>query len=269
MKVFSTELLEDMVAIVTGGGTGLGKRMAQALGQAGASVMLVGRREDPLKATQEELTQMDIGCGYVVGNIRNPEDVQRTVSETIRVFGKVNILINNAGGQFVQAAEDFSVNGWKAVIDTNLNGTFYMTQAVGRQMIKQKKGGVVLNILVNFLHRGASGIAHSVAARNGVYGLTKTLAVEWAKYQIRVNAIGPGRFITEGMMEEMASAGGPSFVETVRQGTPLKRTGRPEELAWLATFLCSPAASYITGEYIRIDGGNSLGGGIQLLPEEF
>ncbi|WP_078427440.1 SDR family oxidoreductase [Alkalihalobacterium alkalinitrilicum] len=266
MEVFSKSLLSEKVAIVTGGGTGIGKEIAKHLGTTGAKVVITGRREHVLQETAEEFRHLGIEVSTISTDIRDPEQVKNLVEHTVECFGRVDILINNAGGQFPKKAEELSPNGWNAVINNNLNGTFYVTQEVSKQFMKQGTGGSITNILVNFLHRGAPGIAHSVAARSGIYGMMKTLALEWAKHNIRINSIGPGLFVTEGMSEEMASFAGSDFISNVTEDVPLKRTGKLEELGWLVTYISSPAAEYITGEYIIIDGGNSLGRGITFLP---
>lgn len=264
-EIFSSSLLKDKVAIVTGGGTGIGKEIASQLGSVGAKLVLAGRREEVLKGTEEEFITQGYDVISIPTDIRELDQVENLVAETVNRFGKVDILINNAGGQFPKRAEDLSKNGWDAVIRTNLNGTFYVTQTVGKQMIKQGTGGAITNMLVSFLHRGAPGIAHSVAARNGVYGLMKNLALEWSQHNIRINSIGAGLFMTEGMQEEMAAAD-PHFIENTIKAVPLKRIGNLEELGWLATYLSSNASGYITGENIIIDGGNSLGHGITFFP---
>ena len=264
-EIFSKSLLEGKVAIVTGGGTGIGKEIAHQLGSVGAKLVLAGRREEVLKRTEDEFVAKGFEVLSVPTDIREVDQVEHLVEETVNRFGKVDILINNAGGQFPKRAEELSKNGWDAVIRTNLNGTFYVTQAVGKQMIRQGTGGAITNILVSFLHRGAPGIAHSVAARNGVFGLMKNLALEWAQHRIRVNSIGAGLFITKGMKEEMAAAD-PDFIDNTINDVPLKRVGDLEELGWLATYLSSKASGYITGELVIIDGGNSLGHGITFFP---
>ncbi len=264
-SVFSSELLSGKIAIITGGGTGIGKAIANQLGSAGASLVIAGRREEVLNSAEKEFLEKGYKVLSVPTDIREPDQVQRLVDNVVDRFGKIDILINNAGGQFPKKAEELTTNGWDAVIRTNLNGTFYITQAVGKQMIKQGTGGAITNMLVSFLHRGAPGIAHSVAARNGVYGLMKNLALEWAQYKIRINSIGAGLFITDGMKEEMASSD-PHFIDNTLEAVPLRRLGKLEELGWLATFLSSDASGYITGENIIIDGGNSLGRGITFFP---
>ncbi|KQL49749.1 hypothetical protein AN963_08550 [Brevibacillus choshinensis] len=266
MKIFSEHLLREKVAIVTGGGTGIGKQIAQELGRSGAKLVITGRRKEVVEATMQEFLALGIETRAISTDIREPQQVQRLVDYTVESFGRIDILVNNAGGQFPKKSEEISPNGWNAVIHNNLNGTFYVTQAVAKQFIKQGTGGAITNILVSFLHRGAPGIAHSVAARNGIYGMMRTLALEWAKHNIRINGIGPGLFVTEGMQEEMASAAGAHFIEQVTQDVPLGRTGKLEELGWLVTYLSSPAAEYITGEFIIIDGGNSLGRGLTFVP---
>ncbi|MDR7317614.1 SDR family oxidoreductase [Brevibacillus nitrificans] len=266
MKIFSENLLANQVGIVTGGGTGIGKQIAKTLGESGAKIVIAGRRQAVLEETTNEFVKEGIEARAISIDIRVPEQVQQLVDFTVESFGKVDILVNNAGGQFPKKSEELTPNGWNAVIHNNLNGTFYVTQAVAKQMIKQGAGGAITNILVSFLHRGAPGIAHSVAARNGVYGMMRTLALEWAKYNIRINSIGPGLFVTEGMKEEMASSAGPHFIEQVTQDVPLGRTGRLQELGWLVTYLSCPAAEYMTGEFIVIDGGNSLGRGLTFVP---
>jgi NAD(P)-dependent dehydrogenase (short-subunit alcohol dehydrogenase family) len=265
MSIFSSELLKGQAAIVTGGGTGIGKEIATELANAGASLVLAGRREEVLKQTENEFKELGFNVISVQTDIREPDQVQNLVDRAVEEYGRLDILVNNAGGQFPQKSEDLSLNGWKAVIDTNLNGTFYMTQAVAKQMIKQGTGGSITNILVSFLHRGAPGIAHSVAARNGVYGMMRTLALEWAKYNIRINSVGPGVFVTDAMKTNMASAS-EDVLDKMLEDIPLKRGGRLEELGWLVTYLSSSAAEYMTGEFIVIDGGNSLGRGITFQP---
>ncbi len=263
---FHSHLLEGSIAIITGGGTGLGRAIARELGRAGATLVLAGRRPLPLEASVDEFHTLGITAVAEPTDIRQPDQVEALVAHAVDRFGQVNILVNNAGGQFPARAEDITDRGWRAVIETNLHGTFLMTQAVGRQLIRQGHGGVVTNIVVPSLSRGIPGIAHSVAARAGVCGLTKTLAREWAPHQIRINAVGPGLFLTEGLREEMLHHAGPDFVERTSLCVPLGRTGRPEELGWLVTFLSSPLSRFVTGEYVTIDGGQSLAAGISLLP---
>lgn len=265
---YDPRLLSGQVAVVTGGGTGLGRAIARELGRAGATVVLAARRPDPLANAVAAFRAEGIDAWAKTVDIRQTEQVAALVDQVVRRSGRVDILVNNAGGQFPGRAEDFTDRGWNAVVETNLNGTFRMTRAVGQQFIRQGHGGSVTNILIPSLFRGIPGIAHSVAARAGVYGLTKTLAREWAPHGIRLNAVGPGIFVTEGFQKEMGSAVGPDVRARLSSTVPLGRTGRPEELGWLVVYLSSPLAAFMTGEYIVLDGGQSLEAGIRLLSEE-
>ena len=177
-------------------------------------------------------------------------------------MGKIDIHINNAGGQYPGPAEDLSIEGWRSVIDLNLNGTFYCSQVMARQMM-QTHGGAIVNIVANFGLRAAPGLAHSAAARAAVINLTRTLALEWAKHSIRVNAVAPGVVMTEGALSEMLIS--PDAIETIERAIPLKRLGTPEDIAHVVTFLVSDAAAYITGETIAVDGGNWHGHGLSFV----
>jgi NAD(P)-dependent dehydrogenase (short-subunit alcohol dehydrogenase family) len=177
-------------------------------------------------------------------------------------LGKVDIHVNNAGGQYPGPAEDLSVEGWRSVIDLNLSGTFYCAQVMARQMM-QTGGGVIINIVANFGLRAAPGLAHSAAARAGVINLTRTLALEWAKHSIRVNAVAPGVVMTEGALSEMLIS--PDAIENIERAIPLKRLGTPEDIAHVVTFLVSDVAAYITGETIAVDGGNWHGHGLSFV----
>lgn len=264
---FNPTLLHGQVAIITGGGTGLGRAIARELGRAGAAVMLAARRPEPLNDTVQMLAAEGVEAWACPTDIRDPEQVAALVEATLDHHGHVDILVNNAGGQFVARAETLSERGWAAVIETNLTGTFHVTRAVGQVLLRQGHGGAITNILIPGLWRGLPGIAHSVAARAGVYGLTKTLAREWARAGIRVNAVGPGLFVTDGFEANMSRAMGPAAVERLASTIPLGRTGQPAELGWLTVYLSSPLASFITGEYITMDGGQSLAAGLSLLPD--
>jgi NAD(P)-dependent dehydrogenase (short-subunit alcohol dehydrogenase family) len=265
---FDSTLLGGQVAIVTGGGTGLGRAVARELGRAGATVVLAARRPDPLASTVSAFQAEGLDAWAATVDIRRSEQVAALVEQVVSRSGRIDILVNNAGGQFPARAEDLTDGGWNAVIETNLNGTFRMTRAVGKQFMRQGGGGAITNILIPSLFRGIPGIAHSVAARAGVWGLTKTLAREWAPSGIRINAVGPGVFVTEGFQQEMASAVADEVVDRLAGTVPLGRTGRPEELGWLVVYLSSPLAAFMTGEYIVLDGGQSLEAGLSLLGED-
>ena len=255
--IFAKDVLEDRTAIVTGGGTGIGRCIAVELARVGANVVICGRKLEHLGAASEELRDLGGSSLALQADIRDIESVQRSVQATIDKFGSIDLLVNNAGGQFAAPAESFSVNGWNAVINNNLNGTWYMTQAVATKWMIPNRGGKIINI-VACIWRGMPGIAHTGAARAGVVNLTKTLSIEWAKYNILINCIAPGNIFTEGWK----NAYGAQRAETIRSQIPLQRLGRPEDVARAVVYLASTAGDYITGETIAIDGGQQHWGNI-------
>ena len=253
---FVIDLLADRTALVTGGGTGLGFAIAEGLSAVGARVVIAARRVERLEAAAELITQ----------RTGNPVDVDvvdirdRATVEALAGRHQVDILVNNAGGQFPQKARDFSPNGWSSVIDLNLNGTWAMTQVFGNQML-DGGGGTIVQI-VAIVGRGLPGIAHSAAARAGVVELTRTLAFEWGP-KVRVNAVAPGAFRTEGWESTYDDEVGQDM-----SGVPLPYPGRPDDIANAVVFLASPAASYITGVCLPVDGGHVLHGPISALPPD-
>jgi NAD(P)-dependent dehydrogenase (short-subunit alcohol dehydrogenase family) len=254
--------MKGRVAIVTGGGTGIGKAIALELAELGADVVIASRDPQHLEPTAEELRALGCRALAIPTDIRSPAQVEALVGQTVASLGKIDIHVNNAGGQYPGPAEELSIEGWRSVIDLNLNGTFYCSQIIARQMM-QTGGGAMVNIVANFALRAAPGLAHSAAARAGVISLTRTLALEWAKYSIRVNAVAPGVVMTEGALSEMLIS--PDTIERIERAIPLKRLGTPEDIAHLVTFLVSDAAAYITGETIAADGGNWQGHGISFV----
>jgi NAD(P)-dependent dehydrogenase (short-subunit alcohol dehydrogenase family) len=261
--IFLPGLLKERVAIVTGGGTGIGKAIALELAEVGADVVVASRDPQHLEPTAEEIRALGRRALAIPTDIRRPEQVEALVEQTVTALGKIDIHVNNAGGQYPGPAEELSAEGWRSVIDLNLNGTFFCSQTIARQMM-QTGGGAMVNIVANFALRAAPGLAHSAAARAGVINLTRTLALEWAKYSIRVNAVAPGVVMTEGALSEMLIS--PDAIERIERAIPLKRLGTPEDIAHLVTFLVSDAATYITGETIAADGGNWHGHGISFVP---
>src|SRR5690625_330685 len=240
--------------IVTGGSSGMGKFMAKKFSQEGANVAITGRNEERL---QEAITDMKGEVLPIVMDVRNMGDVERMVAETVQQFGAIDYLVNNAAGNFIVNAEDLSVNGWNAVIDIVLNGTFYCSQTVGKYWIKEKIKGTILNIVATYAWDAGVGVVHNAAAKAGVLSLTRTLAVEWGrKYGIRVNAIAPGPIERTGGAEKLMLS--PEMAEKAKQSVPLQRFGKPEEIAGLANFLFSDEASYINGEVVTMDGGQWL-----------
>jgi len=253
---FASDLLSGRTALVTGGGTGLGLAIAEGLSAAGADVVIAARRRERLEAAAEQLRARTGGSVDVdVVDIRNRETV-----EALAGRHQIDILINNAGGQFPQKARDYSPNGWGSVIDLNLTGTWAMTQVFGNQMLAANGGAIVQ--IVAIVGRGIPGIAHSAAARAGVVELTRTLAFEWGP-SVRINAVAPGAFRTEGWESTYDDEVGNDM-----SGVPLPYPGRPADIANAAVFLASPASSYITGVCLPVDGGHVLQGPISALPPD-
>jgi len=259
--IFNRDLLRGRVAVVTGGGTGIGKGIALELARVGASVAVVSRKEEHVWPASEEIKALGVDSLAITADIRDEVQVGIMVDTVIDRFGRIDILVNNAGGQFMSPAEQMSLKGWKTVIDLNLNGTFICTKLVGQHMIKQRYGRII-NIIASFVRRGSPGIAHSGAARAGVEHLTRTLALEWARYNITVNAIAP-MVLTEGLRDELLAS--PGAEERMLATIPLRRWGTAEQAGYAVVFLASEAGSIITGETLAMDGGNWLGLGISFL----
>ena len=251
--------LQDQVAIITGGGTGLGRAMALEFSRLGAKLVLASRSPEHLDPTVVEIQQRGGEALAVPTDVRDPAQVDRMVQQTKERFGRIDILINNAAGNFICKAEDLSPNGWRAVVDIVLNGTFFCSRAVGREMIASGQGGKILSVLATYAWTGGPGTVHSAAAKAGVLSLTRTLAVEWARYKIRVNAIAPGAVVTEGASSKLW--GNPEATQKLIANIPVGRLGLPEEIADAAAYLVSPYADYINGEALTLDGGTWLGRG--------
>ncbi|MBL6630267.1 MAG: SDR family oxidoreductase [Ilumatobacteraceae bacterium] len=253
--IFHPDLLRGRTALVTGGGSGLGRAIATGLAAAGADVTIAARREERLREAAvgiEQATGRTVGVDLV--DIRDLD----TVNALADRHGDVDILVNNAGGQFPQKARDFSPNGWRSVIDLNLNGTWNMTQAFGSRML-DGAGGTICQIIAT-VGRGVPGIAHSAAARAGVLELTRTLAYEWGP-SVRLNCVAPGQFHTEGWDATYDEGVGAGYVEQ-----PLPHVGEAADIAHAVTFLVSPAARFISGEVLFVDGGLILQGPMSALP---
>ncbi len=256
-RVFKSGILHNLVAVVTGGGSGIGLATAREMVRLGARVAICGRTAAKLDAAKALLVG-DSAPDRVLAlpcDIREPAQVEQFIKEVISTFGRVDVLVNNAGGQFPSPAQMISPNGFLAVVKNNLVGTFHMCREVANQwMIPQKHGGRIINVIAN-IYRGFPGMVHTGAARAGVENMTMTLAVEWAQFGILVNAVAPGIIISSGTAQYP-----PQLLERGVAETPLKRAGTVEEVAASIVFLASPAAQYITGATLRIDGAQSLWG---------
>ena len=251
--------LNQQVAIITGGGTGLGRAMALEYSRLGARLVLASRSREHLEPTVAEI-QKDGGEAIAVPtDVRDPAQVDRMIQETKKKFGGIDILVNNAAGNFICKAEELSPNGWRAVVEIVLNGTFFCTRAAGLEMIAQRRGGKILSVLATYAWTGGPGTVHSAAAKAGVLALTRTLAVEWAVHKIRINAIAPGPVATEGASSKLW--GNPEAEKKLLSTIPVGRIGNPQEIAQAAAYLVSPYAEYINGEALTMDGGGWLGKG--------
>ncbi|ART76148.1 2,4-dienoyl-CoA reductase [Sutcliffiella horikoshii] len=248
---------EKKVVIVTGGSSGMGKYMALKFAQEGYNVVITGRDLDRLAQAKEEIQGHDGEVLTVQMDVREPEHVERMVKLTDEAFGRIDVLVNNAAGNFICPAEKLSVNGWKSVIDIVLNGTFYCSSAVGNYWMQRNVKGSMINMVATYAWNAGAGVVHSAAAKAGVLSLTRTLAVEWGtKYGIRVNAIAPGPIERTGGADKLMQS--EEEAKKVAESVPLKRFGTPEEIAELAFFLSSEKAAYINGECVTMDGGQWL-----------
>jgi NAD(P)-dependent dehydrogenase (short-subunit alcohol dehydrogenase family) len=257
--MFAPTTLKDRVAVVTGGGTGIGLAIAKRLGELGARIVIGNRSAANLEAGSAELLHAGLDPLAVQVDVRNPEQVDELVMRSVRHFGRIDVLVNNAAGNFICRAEDLSPNGWTAVVDIVLNGTFYCSRAVGRHMIERGGGGSIVSILANYVWTGSAGTIHSAAAKAGVMSMTQTLAVEWARHNIRVNAVAPGPIETPGAARQLWNT--PEAVRRITEMIPLRRWGTPQDVADAVAFLVSEHAAFITGEVLTIDGGTWLGRG--------
>jgi NAD(P)-dependent dehydrogenase (short-subunit alcohol dehydrogenase family) len=247
---------EGQVALVTGGGSGMGRAMAQEFARLGAAVVVAGRRQEPLEETVTLIEQAGGQAAAQPTDVRDPDQVEAMVAAAVERFGSLDVLVNNAAGNFVVKGEDLSPNGWRAVVSIVLDGGFLCTRAAGRQMIAQGSGGAILSVIASYAWTGGPGTVHSAAAKAGLLAMTRTLAVEWAPHRIRLNTICPGPTDTEGAGEALW----PSAEDRARveKSVPLGRLATVEEIAWWSSALCSRFGSYVTGENFVIDGGHWL-----------
>lgn len=255
MSIFSSDILRDRVVLITGGGTGIGRCIAVEMARYGAQVIVAGRHPEPLHTVTTQLQDDGVQALAIPTDIRETEQVDNMAQTAINAFGHIDILVNNAAGSFLASARKLTPAGWQAVINTTLSGTFYCSQAIGRHMIEQG-GGKIINITATLHHKGSPGMLAPTAAKAGVDAMTKTLALEWARHHILVNAIAPGPIYTEGSNRNLWS--NPDFHDQVKRGVPLGRFGNPEDIANMAIYLASPAGDYITGATMVVDGGEWL-----------
>jgi len=260
MRIFADGILHDKVVLVTGGGTGIGRGIALGMAGYGAHLVLASRHVDHLRAVAHEAQAQGVQAFPVRTDVREPAQVQALIQVALDTFGRIDVLVNNAAGSFLSAARKLTYKGWHSVVDTTLNGTFYCSHAVGRQMIEQG-GGKIINITATLHFKGSPGLVAPTAAKAGVEALTKTLALEWAKFNILVNAIAPGPVYTPGSDSNLWS--NTTFHDMVKRGVPLGRFGTAEDIANMAIFLASPAGDYITGATMVVDGGEWLKKGME------
>lgn len=250
-------MLNGKTIIVTGGSNGMGKYMAKKFVSEGANVVITGRDLEKLDKAKEEIESIGSTISIFQMDVRNPEHVGAMVSFTDNKYGQIDGLVNNAAGNFIVETEKLSPNGWKAVIDIVLNGTFYCSSAVGNYWIEKGGKGSILNMLATYAWGAGAGVAHSAAAKAGVMSLTRTLAVEWGtKYGIRVNGIAPGPIERTGGAGKLWES--EEAAKRTLQSVPLRRLGQPEEIAELAAFIMSEKAAYMNGEIVTLDGGQWL-----------
>jgi len=249
------DTFEGKVILITGGGSGLGKSIGEYLLQLGASIIITSRKMEVLEKTSNELSQQFPDKIFPIsGDVRNIEDVENVISLGYKHFGTIDGLLNNAAGNFISPTERLSSKGFDVVIDIVLKGTCNFTLTLGKKWIKEKKPGTILNITTTYSNTGSGYVVPSAAAKGGVTALTKSIGSEWAKYNIRCNAIAPGPFPTKGAWDRLVPPGFSKFID-VKKRVPLKRFGEHQELANLSAYLLSDYSAYMTSEIITLDGG--------------
>jgi NAD(P)-dependent dehydrogenase (short-subunit alcohol dehydrogenase family) len=257
--MFESNLLSGKVILVTGGGTGLGLAMATRFGQLGAKLALASRSQDHVGGAAAALGQKGIDVLAIPCDVRDAAAVDAMVAQVVARWGRVDCLVNNAAGNFLCPSEQLSPGGFDAVVRIVLYGSFHCSLAAGRQMIAQGTGGSILSIVTPYAWTGSAYVLPSAMAKAGVLAMTRSLAVEWARHSIRVNAIAPGPFPTEGAWQRLVPPGMGEDMLTAH--IPARRVGRHDELANLGAYLLADGSAYITGDVVTIDGGRWLMGG--------
>lgn len=255
-SVFKPALFAGQVVVVTGGGSGIGRCIAHELASLGAQTVITGRNQDKLEAVQAEIVEDGGVCDTQAFDIRDEAAVGEAVGRIVERHGRIDGLVNNAGGQFPAEVADISKKGWDAVIATNLTGGYLMMREVFKAAMKDV-GGAIVNITAD-MHRGMPGMAHSGAARAGMGNLTQTAAFEWGKHGVRVNAVAPGWIASSGM--DTYGGAVRDMIPYLKQHLPAQRLGSEAEVSAAVVFLLSPAAAFITGVQLQVDGGAPLGG---------
>ncbi len=252
-------------ALITGGSSGIGEAYAAHFLQTGGRVALLGRSPEKLEQATRRLAsdlgwttdEADTHIRRYSADVRDADQADTVVSDVIHAYGHLDVLVNNAAGNFPCRAEDLSTNGWNAVVQIVLNGTFFYSRAFGRALIAAKLPGVILNVVASYAWTGGPMVVHSAAAKAGVVAMTKTLAVEWAEHQIRVNAIAPGPIADTGAVTQLWPT--ETAYQQVLESIPAGRLGTKEEVARAMGWLTSAENTYLTGEILVLDGGRSLG----------
>jgi len=260
-RIYRDDLLNGQHIVVTGGGTGLGREMAHRFARLGAAVTICGRREEPLTETVSEIREAGGSAEGISCNVRDWDSVAAFFEEAESRQGEVTRLVNNAAANFLAPSHTLSPNGFDAIIKTNLYGAFFCTRWCGERWIERETAGAVLSITTTYAETGSAFVLPSATSKAGIVAMTRSLAAEWGTYGIRLNAISPGPFPTEGAWKRLVPD--PGMEEQWKRRIPLGRFGEPYELTDLACLLLSDASSYMSGEVISLDGGEAIASGGQ------
>jgi len=266
-RMLPRDTFQEQVAVVTGGGTGIGKVIAHALGAAGAKVVIGSRKKDVLDKAVAELEAAGIAARAIAVDVRDPAQVDALLQGTLDAFGRLDVLINNAAGNFVCQAEELSPNGFRSVVDIVLNGTFLCSRAAARHWFAQSLPGCIVNVIATYAWTGSPGVVHSAAAKAGVWNMTMTLAAEWGARNVRVNSVAPGIVVTEGASTHLGYDD-PTVQKAITSLIPSRRLATAEEVAGAVAYLASPFASYVNGSCFTIDGGAWLNRGLTGMMED-